>query len=113
MPQPGTYAQSTEITQKVAGRKGSKNIVLCFDGTGNEIRAKGNTNVVRLFRALENTTGEQVTYYDPGVGTFSSAGASTRVGQRISRTLGLAFGRRNQDEPRRGLHVLDEAVGTR
>ncbi|MXQ76095.1 DUF2235 domain-containing protein [Rhodococcus rhodochrous] len=92
MPQPGTSTQPTEITQKVARRKGSKNIVLCFDGTGNEIRAKGNTNVVRLFRALENTTGEQVTYYDPGVGTFSSAGASTRVGQRISRTLGLAFG---------------------
>ncbi|MFX1757600.1 Uncharacterized conserved protein [Rhodococcus gordoniae] len=88
MPQPGTDTQQTETTTK----KGSKNIVLCFDGTGNEIRATGNTNVVRLFRALENTTGEQIVYYDPGVGTFSSAGASTRVGQKISRTLGLAFG---------------------
>lgn len=25
----------------------AKNIVICFDGTGNQIRASGNTNVVR------------------------------------------------------------------
>jgi len=93
MPQSGTYTQPAESTQPADVKKeGSKNIVLCFDGTGNEIRAKANTNVIRLFRALENTTGDQIVYYDPGVGTFSSAGASTRMGQRVSRTLGLAFG---------------------
>ena len=31
----------------------SKNIVLCLDGTGNQLKAKGNTNVVRLFELLD------------------------------------------------------------
>ncbi|MFE3293359.1 DUF2235 domain-containing protein [Rhodococcus sp. NPDC059234] len=69
-----------------------KRIVICLDGTGNRIRATRNTNVIRLLRALENTTGEQLLYYDPGVGTFSSAGARTRIGRWFSRLLGLAFG---------------------
>ncbi|MGW5072390.1 DUF2235 domain-containing protein [Rhodococcus sp. NPDC004095] len=69
-----------------------KNIVICLDGTGNRIRASGNTNVIRLFRALENTAGRQIVYYDPGVGTFSSAGAWTAIGRWWSRMLGLAFG---------------------
>ncbi|RZI53859.1 MAG: DUF2235 domain-containing protein [Pseudonocardia sp.] len=69
-----------------------KNIVVCLDGTGNQIRASGNTNVIRLFRALENNAGRQILYYDPGVGTFSAAGAWTRTGRWFSRLLGRAFG---------------------
>jgi len=68
------------------------NIVICFDGTGAEIRAGGNTNVVQLFRRLHNKPGRQLTYYDPGVGTFSAAGAWTEPAQRISRLFGVAFG---------------------
>ena len=46
-----------------------KNIVICCEGTGNQIKAKDNTNVVRLFSLLELTDPErQVAYYDPGVG---------------------------------------------
>lgn len=83
-----------ELAPKTAVAKtpAAKNIVICLDGTGNQIRAGRNTNVLRLFRALENTTGLQKVYYDPGVGTFSSAGAWTRVGRWWSRMLGLAFG---------------------
>jgi uncharacterized protein (DUF2235 family) len=69
-----------------------KNIVICFDGTGGDVRAHGNTNVVQLFRRLRNEPGRQLTYYDPGVGTFSAAGAWTAPAQRISRLLGNAFG---------------------
>lgn len=69
-----------------------KNIVVCFDGTGADIRAKGNTNVVQLFRRLEYDRERQLTYYDPGVGTFSSAGAWTPVAQKLSRAFGNAFG---------------------
>jgi uncharacterized protein (DUF2235 family) len=69
-----------------------KKIVFCFDGTGGEVRAKGNTNVVQLFRRLEYDPAKQVTWYDPGVGTFSSAGAWTAVAQRLSRQFGNAFG---------------------
>lgn len=69
-----------------------KNIALCFDGTGNLVRAEGNTNVILLFKRLTYDRNRQLTYYDPGVGTFSSGGAWTPVARWISRTLGLAFG---------------------
>ncbi len=69
-----------------------KNIVMCFDGTGDEVRATGNTNVVQTFRRLCHDRDRQLTYYNPGVGTFSAAGAWTPLAQRISRLLGNAFG---------------------
>ena len=69
-----------------------KRIVLCFDGTGNVVRPEGNTNVLQLFRRINYDPDRQLTYYDPGVGTFSSAGAWTPVAQWVSRLLGLAFG---------------------
>jgi uncharacterized protein (DUF2235 family) len=70
-----------------------KSIVICLDGTGNQMRARGDTNVVRLFSMLDlSDPTAQVAYYDPGVGTFSAAGAWTPVGKRLSKLLGLAFG---------------------
>ncbi|MET8205889.1 DUF2235 domain-containing protein [Streptomyces sp. NPDC005373] len=70
-----------------------KNLVICLDGTGNQLKAKGNTNVVRLYEMLDLADPEQqIAYYDPGVGTFSAAGAWTPIGRRLSRLLGLAFG---------------------
>src|SRR5215211_6932836 len=69
-----------------------KNIVICFDGTGGTVRASGNTNVVQLFRRLSNDRVRQLTYYDPGVGTFSAAGAWTPVAQKFSRWFGTWFG---------------------
>lgn len=48
-----------------------RTIVLCCDGTGNEYGAN-NTNVVKLFEMLEVSEDQKV-YYDPGVGTSSSA----------------------------------------
>lgn len=70
-----------------------KNIVICLDGTGNQLRAKGNTNVVLLYAMLQlGDPTKQVAYYDPGVGTFSSSGAWTPVARRLSKLFGLAFG---------------------
>jgi uncharacterized protein (DUF2235 family) len=49
-----------------------KNVVVCLDGTGNQVKAKGSTNVVRLFEILDLTDEtRQVAYYDPGVGTMA------------------------------------------
>jgi uncharacterized protein (DUF2235 family) len=71
----------------------AKNIVICFDGTGNQLKAKGNTNVVRLFEMLDlSDPTKQIAYYDPGVGTFSSAGAWTIAGRKFTKIMGLAFG---------------------
>jgi uncharacterized protein (DUF2235 family) len=70
-----------------------KNIVLCLDGTGNQLKAKGNTNVVLLYQMLDlSDPSRQVAYYDPGVGTFSARGAWTTIARKLSRLLGLAFG---------------------
>ena len=48
-----------------------KNIVICCDGTGNEVGANL-SNVLKLFRIVEKSD-SQVVFYDPGVGTLSSS----------------------------------------
>jgi uncharacterized protein (DUF2235 family) len=71
----------------------SKNIVVCLDGTGNQLRAKGNTNVVRLYEMLDlSDPAKQIAYYDPGVGTFSAQGAWTPLARRVTKLAGLAVG---------------------
>jgi uncharacterized protein (DUF2235 family) len=44
-----------------------KNIIICCDGTGNEYGVN-NTNVVQTYDVAIKDT-DQITYYDPGVGT--------------------------------------------
>ena len=72
----------------------AKNIVICLDGTNNQVRAGGhNTNVVRLFDMLDlRDPNRQVGYYDPGVGTFSSPAAWTPIARTASRYAGSLFG---------------------
>ncbi|MFF4354033.1 DUF2235 domain-containing protein [Streptomyces sp. NPDC001530] len=71
----------------------AKNLVICLDGTGNQLKAKGNTNVVRLYEMLDlSDPGRQIAFYDPGVGTFSAAGAWTPAARRLSKLFGLTFG---------------------
>lgn len=71
----------------------SKNIVVCLDGTGNQLKAKGNTNVVRLYEMLDlDDPARQIAYYDPGVGTFSAQGAWTPLARRLTKLAGLAVG---------------------
>ena len=49
-----------------------RNIVVCCDGTrGKYDVAEQNTNVVRLFERLGKDGERQISYYDPGVGTYS------------------------------------------
>lgn len=67
-----------------------KNIIICCDGTQNQLDGYL-TNVVRLFEvALKDK--EQVAFYDPGVGTMADSVLRTRVGKRWSLIKGLAFG---------------------
>ena len=70
-----------------------KNIVICCDGTGNEFRARENTNVVLLYRALkkEDPT-KQIAYYDPGLGTESAQGVLTPPLKFLTKLSGLVFG---------------------
>ena len=68
-----------------------KNLVIFCDGTGNQLKAKGNTNVIRL-HGMTRETPAQIRYYDPGVGTAGSPQALTAIGRTWTRLLGLAFG---------------------
>lgn len=67
-----------------------KNIVICCDGTGNEINANL-TNVLKLFRIVER--GErQCVYYDPGVGTIGESDPWSRIKRDAKGVFGLATG---------------------
>ena len=71
----------------------TRNLVVCLDGTGAQPRAKGDSNVIRVFGMLDLTDpAKQAAYYDPGVGTFAAPGAWTPLARAISRVAGLAFG---------------------
>ena len=69
----------------------AKNVVVCCDGTANEL-ATDHTNVVKLFRVLENDQSRQVAFYHPGLGTMEAIGALTSVSRKVTKFLGLAFG---------------------
>jgi uncharacterized protein (DUF2235 family) len=70
-----------------------KNILICLDGTKNEVKAKAVTNVFNMaeFADLTNPD-EQVLYYGPGVGTMAPPSAWTGLAQRISLVGGMALG---------------------
>lgn len=69
-----------------------KNIVLCFDGTGNTFEnPDADSNVVKLYSSLIIDAG-QVGYYHPGVGTMGAPNADSWAGKEWSRIKGLAFG---------------------
>lgn len=68
----------------------AKNIVVCCDGTGNEIGVNM-SNVLKLYRMLEKDEG-QLVYYDPGVGTLGQRKTWGRISQNVKGVLGLATG---------------------
>lgn len=70
----------------------SKNIVICCDGTGNEFKADGRSNVVKLYSTLV-INADQVGYYHPGVGTMGAPSADTWLGKKWTQLLGLGIGR--------------------
>ncbi|UEX84201.1 phospholipase effector Tle1 domain-containing protein [Shinella zoogloeoides] len=68
----------------------AKNIVVCCDGTGNEIGVNM-SNVLKLYRMLEKDDG-QIVYYDPGVGTLGQRKTWGRISQNAKGVLGLTTG---------------------
>ena len=71
-----------------------KNIVVCCDGTGNEI-SENISNVLKLYRVLRKTgktEPKQVAFYDPGVGTLARPNPWTKLKQDAVTVLGLATG---------------------
>ena len=68
----------------------TKSIIICCDGTGDQF-GPHNSNVVKMFELIAKT-GQQVAYYNPGVGTMAAPSVVTRIGRRFNRLLGLGFG---------------------
>ena len=83
-----------------------KNIVICCDGTNNQIE-ESSTNVFKLFQSLEETDA-QVTFYAPGVGTMAQQGSNTPLRRRLSLAFGLAFGAGLQEDYEEAYRFLME-----
>ncbi len=68
----------------------SKNIVICCDGTGNEISTHL-SNVLKLYRMVEEHD-TQIRYYDPGIGTMGDKGRWSKYWSSCKKYFGLATG---------------------
>lgn len=85
-----------------------RNLVVCCDGTGNEI-GENISNVLKLYRVLrktEKTVPRQVVFYDPGVGTLARPNPWTRLKQNTVTVLGLATGYGLDDNVMKAYHFL-------
>lgn len=70
-----------------------KRIVICFDGTANQIGAGNLTNVAKIFEMVaKDDPASQLAYYDPGVGTLAPPSAHWRVTRTLSLLFEQAFG---------------------
>ncbi len=74
-----------------------RTLLLFLDGTGNMLGAQEDSNVVKLFRAVDKSpAARQLAYYDPGVGSaneFPAVGPLERRLRRAAQLLSLALGR--------------------
>ena len=68
----------------------AKKIVLCLDGTSNKFAA-ANTNVVKLYAMLDRTRPDQLSYYQPGIGTIPPPGVWGKFKQWFITRLDLAI----------------------
>ncbi|MBA2560640.1 MAG: DUF2235 domain-containing protein [Propionibacteriales bacterium] len=70
-----------------------KKLVVCLDGTRNQIGAGRSTNPAKVFQMLDlDTPSEQMAYYDPGVGTLPAATVRGKLAQWGSQVAQMAFG---------------------
>ena len=82
------------MTETAESTREKRHIVICCDGTGNEI-SENISNVLKLYRTLrktEKTHPNQLVFYDPGVGTLERPDPFKKLRQDIQLVIGLAFG---------------------
>jgi uncharacterized protein (DUF2235 family) len=70
-----------------------RNLVVCLDGTGNQIE-ENISNVLKLYRALDKSTSNdgQIAFYDQGVGTIGQLNTWGVLSQKAATVWGLATG---------------------
>lgn len=67
-----------------------KKIVICCDGTGNQI-SNQLSNVLKFYRVIQKSD-DQLIYYSPGVGTVGDYDSWQLAKQKVREVLGLATG---------------------
>lgn len=67
-----------------------KSIIICCDGTGNEIK-ENQSNVLKFYRVLKKDN-KQIAFYDTGIGTISNSGAWAAFKNRAKGVFGLMTG---------------------
>ena len=76
----------------------SRKIILCIDGTGNEIGDR-ESNILKLYKALDKSDPQaQIARYVMGVGTYDGPQFLGRTRQAVSGFLGQAFGYGLEDD---------------
>ncbi|KAF7289945.1 hypothetical protein MIND_01369700 [Mycena indigotica] len=68
-----------------------RNLILCFDGTGDQFDAD-NSNIVQLMSVLQkNDKSKQLVYYQSGIGTYTSSTSPSPVMTKLSLMLDAAI----------------------
>ncbi|CAN6664787.1 hypothetical protein TRVA0_036S00716 [Trichomonascus vanleenenianus] len=70
---------------------GGRTIVVCLDGTGDKFDGD-NSNVVDLVSCLKKDDPSQVTYYQAGIGTYSSHGITSGISAAFDMAIGSSLG---------------------
>ncbi len=68
----------------------ARKLIVCCDGTGNEIK-ENQSNVLKLYRLLEKNS-SQLAFYDPGVGTIGDSSAWDKAKNKARGIFGLVTG---------------------
>ncbi|KAJ7057794.1 hypothetical protein C8F01DRAFT_1151097 [Mycena amicta] len=83
-----------------------RNLILCFDGTGDQFDAD-NSNIVQFFSALKrDDKTKQMVYYQSGIGTYTSTKSATPVGTKLSLMLDTAIARNLKSHVMSGYEFL-------
>ncbi|KAI1343110.1 hypothetical protein F5Y15DRAFT_277576 [Xylariaceae sp. FL0016] len=69
-----------------------RTLVICLDGTGDQFD-NDNSNIVNFVSCLKkHSPSEQVTYYQPGIGTYGAGGLKNGIGAASDMALGSGLG---------------------
>ncbi|PNY29132.1 oxidoreductase [Tolypocladium capitatum] len=78
---PGAMSPVTALSTSRDRSRGPRKLILCFDGTGNKFHGdESDSNILKIFRMLDRTAGDQYHYYQPGIGTYVVSGSLDHTG---------------------------------
>src|SRR2546425_903460 len=69
----------------------SRQVVLCFDGTNNKYADRDDTNVIKLYQMLDQSSTQCLRYYQPGIGTMAPIGMWGKTKKWLIEKLDLAI----------------------